>query len=213
MLTWFWLCKIAAFSSLAVFWRWETSRRSATGLLLASSNASRTSVLSAQAIGSIQRKGHVAGVLIAQLRYTALISLGHNQQHPFHSLPWYKMPSTFENANTLDLQVSSVCTHSGIIDVHLLQGKSRCYALSKKLTAAVGQVYEYLPTKTKKIPSSSRNCGSSSPLGAKYSWANSSASSILRSLISSISLCCWRWNDSSSWTSRICSQFENQACG
>ena len=47
MLTWHWLLSIAAFSSLAVFCRWEMSIRSATGLLRVSSNAKRAIVLSA----------------------------------------------------------------------------------------------------------------------------------------------------------------------
>jgi hypothetical protein len=38
---------MAAFSSLAVFWRCDTSMRSPTGLDLASSNASRATVRSA----------------------------------------------------------------------------------------------------------------------------------------------------------------------
>ena len=46
-LTWHWLLRMAAFSSLAVFWRWEMSIRSATGLLRVSSKANRAIVLSA----------------------------------------------------------------------------------------------------------------------------------------------------------------------
>lgn len=51
--TWHWLLRIAALSSLAVFWRCEMSMRSATGLLRVSSKARSAIVRSAIAV-SIQ---------------------------------------------------------------------------------------------------------------------------------------------------------------
>lgn len=48
----------------------------------------------------------------------------------------------------------------------------------------------------------------SSPLGARYSWANSSASSTWPLRMSSMSRCCWRWKVSCCLSSRICFEGE-----
>jgi hypothetical protein len=79
-------------------------------------------------------------------------------------------------------------------------------------TSAQQTVEKAQSGKARGAPSSSRNSGFSSPRGAKYSCANSSASSVLPCRTSSMKRCCWRWNSSSCFSSRICRAARSSAC-
>lgn len=196
--SWHWLARMAAFSSVAVFCRCATSSRSPTGDAFWSSNASSAIVR------SVGGRVHTDGARGRREAGQQTVSkrAAYADTNPYICLPPTVPADQVPHMNSRP---------SGGERRHMLHFTFALAAATVPNALPLGAttISSSLPSLPlllclRRSPSSCKKAAFSSPTGARYSCAKSSASSVRPPRMSSMSRCCCRWKNSSSCCSRIC---------